>query len=192
MVIPDHLTWLQRNLYAGQEATVGTEHGITYWFQIKKGVHQGCIFSPCLFNLICRVHPEKAMAPHSSTLAWKIPWMEEPGRLQSMGSQRVGHDWATSLSLFTFIHWRRKWQPTPVFLPEESQGQGAWWADVYGVAQSRTWLEWLSSSSSKMQRCVINRIHHVQRQSRWDLGRLVCLHCSFLNFPSAQCLKFHH
>ena len=44
----------------------------------------------------------KAMAPHSSTLAWKIPWMEEPGRLQSMGSLRVGHDWATSLSLFTF------------------------------------------------------------------------------------------
>ena len=46
--------------------------------------------------------PEKAMATHSSTLAWKIPWTEEPGRLQSMGSQRVGHDWATSLSLFTF------------------------------------------------------------------------------------------
>ena len=65
---------------------------------------------------------EKAMAPHSSTLAWKIPWMEEPGRLQSMGSQRVEHDWATSLSLFTFMHWRRKWQPTPVFLPWESQG----------------------------------------------------------------------
>ena len=61
-----------------------------------------------------------AMAPHSSTLAWKIPWMGEPGRLQSMGSQRVGHDWATSLSLFTFMHWRRKWQPTPVFLPGES------------------------------------------------------------------------
>ena len=55
--------------------------------------------------------PEKAMAPHSSTLAWKIPWMEELGRLQSMGSLRVGHDWATSLSLFTFMHWRRKWQP---------------------------------------------------------------------------------
>ena len=52
------------------------------------------------------------MTPHSSTLAWKIPWMEEPGRLQSMGSLRVGHDWATSLSLFTFVHWRRKWQPT--------------------------------------------------------------------------------
>ena len=65
------------------------------------------------------------MAPHSSTLAWKIPWPEEPSRLQSMGLQRVGHDWVTSLSLFTFMHWRRKWQPTPVFLPGESQGQGS-------------------------------------------------------------------
>ena len=63
------------------------------------------------------------MAPHSSTLALKIPWMEEPGRLQSM--LRVGHDRANSLSLFTFMHWRRKWQPTPVFLPGESQGQGS-------------------------------------------------------------------
>ena len=57
---------------------------------------------------------------HSSTLAWRITWTEEPGRLQSMGSRRVGHDWATSLSLFTFMHWRRKLQPTPVFLPGES------------------------------------------------------------------------
>ena len=65
---------------------------------------------------------EKAVAPHSSTLAWKIPWMEEPGGLQSVGSLRVGQDWAVSLSLFTFMHWRRKWQPTPVFLPGESQG----------------------------------------------------------------------
>ena len=136
------------------------------------------------------------MAPHSSTLAWKIPWMEEPGRLQSMGSLRVGQDWATSLSLFTFMHWRRKWQPTPVFFPGESQGRGslvgchlwghkesdtterlhfhfslwcigernsnplqcsclenardggAWWAAVYGAAQSQTRLKWLSSSSS--------------------------------------------
>ena len=86
------------------------------------------------------------MAPHSSTLAWKIPWMEEPGGLQSMGSLRVGHDWATSLSLFTFMHWRRKWQPTPVFLPGESQGQGAWWAAIFGVAQSRTRLKRLSRS----------------------------------------------
>ena len=68
---------------------------------------------------------DKAMAPHSSTLAWQTPWMEEPGRLQFMGLLRVGHDWATSLSLFTFLHWRRKWQPTPVFLPGESQGWGS-------------------------------------------------------------------
>ena len=70
---------------------------------------------------------EKAMATHSSTLAWKIPWTEEPGRPQSMRSWRVRHDWATSRSLFTFMHWRRKWQPTPVFLPGESQG---WWSLV--------------------------------------------------------------
>ena len=62
------------------------------------------------------------MATHSSTLAWKIPWTEEPGSLQSVGSQRVGHNRATSLSLFTFMHWIRKRQPTPVFLPRESQG----------------------------------------------------------------------
>ena len=68
---------------------------------------------------------DKAVAPHSSALAWKIPWMEEAGGLQSMGSLGVGHNWATSLSLFTFMHWRRKWQPTPVFLPGESQGQGS-------------------------------------------------------------------
>ena len=68
---------------------------------------------------------EKAMATHSSTLAGKVPWMEEPGRLQSTGSLRVRHDLATSLSLVTFMHWRRKWQPTPVFLPGESQGQGS-------------------------------------------------------------------
>ena len=55
---------------------------------------------------------EKAMALHSSTLAWKIPWVEETCGLQSMGSQRVGQNWATSLSLFIFMHWRRKWQPT--------------------------------------------------------------------------------
>ena len=66
---------------------------------------------------------EKAMTPHSRTLAWKIPWREEPGGLQSMGSLRVGHDWATSLSLFTLMHWSRQWHPTPVLLPGKSHGQ---------------------------------------------------------------------
>ena len=76
-----------------------------------------------LFNMLSR--SEKAMAPHSSGGAWKIPWTEDPGRLQSRGSLRVGHNWVTSLSLFTFLHWRRKWQPTWLFFPGESQGRGS-------------------------------------------------------------------
>ena len=84
---------------------------------------QICLFFYLLFCIGVYPITEKAMAPHSSTLAWQIPWMGEPGGLKSMGSLGVGHDWATSLSLFTFMHWRRKWQPSPVFLPGESQGQ---------------------------------------------------------------------
>ena len=67
----------------------------------------------------------EATAPHSSALSWRIPGTGEPGGLRSMGSLRVGHDWVTSRSLFTLMHWRRKWQPTPVFLPGESQGRGS-------------------------------------------------------------------
>ena len=79
------------------------------------------------------------MAPHSSTLAWKIPRTEEPGRLQSMGSLGVGHDGATSLSLFTFMLWRRKWQPTPVFLPGESQGRvSLMGCRLWGLTESDT------------------------------------------------------
>ena len=95
---------------------------------------------------------EKAMAPHSSTLAWKIPWMEEPGRLQSMGSRRVGHDWVTSLSLFTFWNCIGEGNGNPLQCSclENPRDRGAWLAAVYGVAQSRTRLKWLSSSSSRM------------------------------------------
>ena len=67
---------------------------------------------------------EKAVAPTPVPVP-QNPRAEEPSGLQSMGSQRVGLDWATSLSLFTFTHRRRKWQPTPVFLPGESQGRGS-------------------------------------------------------------------
>ena len=87
------------------------------------------------------------MAPHSSTLAWKIPGMEEPGRLQSMGSLRVRHDWATSLSFFTFMHWRKNGIPLQCSCLENPREGGTWWAAVYGVAQSRTQLKRLSSSS---------------------------------------------
>ena len=98
---------------------------------------------------------EKAMAPHSSTLAWKIPWTEDPGRLQSMGSWRVGHDWATSLSLFTFMHWRRKWHPLQCSHLENPRDGGAWWAAIYGVAQSWTRLKRLSSMVSGVMICSL-------------------------------------
>ena len=106
------------------------------------------------------------MAPHSSTLAWKIPWTEEPGRLQSMGSLRVGHDWATSLSLFTFMHWRREWQPPPVFLPGESQGQRS----LVGCRLwGRTWLKRLSSSSSSSRASLV--IQTVRNPpAMWETG----------------------
>ena len=95
-----------------------------------------------LFNMLSRL-----VIPHSSTLAWKIPWTEEPGRLQSMGSLRVGHNSVTSLSLFTFMHWRRKCNPLQCSCLENPRDSGAWWAAVYGVTQSQTRLKQLSSSS---------------------------------------------
>ena len=100
----------------------------------------------CINYLLLHHKLEKAMAPHSSTLGWKIPWMEDPGRLQSMGSRRVGHDWATSLSLFTFMHWRRNGNPLQCSCLENPRDGGTGWAAVSGVAQSRTQLKWLSSS----------------------------------------------
>ena len=75
-------------------------------------------------------------------VVWKIPWTEEPGRLQSMGSLRVGHNWATSLSLFTFMHWRRKWQPIPVFLPRESQGRGSLVGCCLSMGSHRVGHDW--------------------------------------------------
>ena len=87
------------------------------------------------------------MAPHFSTLAWKIPWTEEPGRLQSMGSLRVRHDWVTSLSLSCIGEGNGN--PLQCSCLENPGDGGAWWAAVCGVAQSRTWLKQLSSSSSR-------------------------------------------
>ena len=99
-------TWSRNNLVLMSVATA------------PLGISEGCVV-----NLT-----GEGNGTQSSTLAWKIPWIEEPGRLQSTGSQRVGYDWATSLSLFTFMHWRRKWQTTPVFFPGESQG----WRSLVG------------------------------------------------------------
>ena len=77
------------------------------------------------------------MAPHSSILAWKIPWTEEPGR-QSMGSLRVGHNWKTSLSLSCIGEGNGN--PLQCSCLENPRDWGAWWAAVYGVAQSQTRL----------------------------------------------------
>ena len=88
------------------------------------------------------------MATHSSTLAWQIPWTEEPGRLQSMGSLGVGHNWATSLSLFTFMHWKGNGNPLQCSCLENLRDGGAWWAALSGVTQSQKGLKRLSISSS--------------------------------------------
>ena len=88
------------------------------------------------------------MAPHSSTLAWKIPWMEKPGRLQSMGSLGVGHDWATSLSFSLSCTGEGNGNPLQCSCLENPRDEGACWAAVYVVAQSWTRLKQLSSSSS--------------------------------------------
>ena len=90
-------------------------------FPLRAEMKQRCLLLPLYFNTVLDI-PGEGNGNPLGTLAWKIPWTEEPGRLQSMGSWRVRHDWETSLSPFTFMHWRRKWQSTPVFLPGESQG----------------------------------------------------------------------
>ena len=123
------------------------------YFLKKKNVWMVVFKQQLLLNFSSTCQTEKAMAPHSSTLDWKIPWTEEPERLQSMGWLRVRHDWATSLSLFTFMHWRRKWQPTPVFLPGEFQGRrslvgchlwdrriGHNWSDLAAAVPAKTEL----------------------------------------------------
>ena len=105
---------------------------------------------------------EKAMAPHSSTLAWKIPWTEELGRLQSMGSRRVRHDWVTSLSL------SRTGEANGNSLQcsclENPRDRGAWWAAVHWVAQSRTRLKQLSSSSSSRKQTLQKSTNSPRRQ----------------------------
>ena len=111
--------WIFRLLFGANFYYKSKFPGIQRFSDVNATVPGLCLH----FTEMRLLEPEKAMAPHSSTLAWKIPRMEEPGRLQSLVSIRVGDDWGTSLSLFTFMNWRRKWQPTAVFLPGESQGQ---------------------------------------------------------------------
>ena len=99
--------------------------------------------------IACSLKPwlEKAMASHSSTLAWKIPWKEEPGRLQSMGSRRVGHTEQIHFHFSLSCIGEGNGNPLQCSCLENPRDRGAWWAAVYGVAWSRTRLKRLSSSS---------------------------------------------
>ena len=96
-----------------------------------------------VFAALCDYHTEKAMAPHSSTLAWEIPWTEEPGRLQSVGSLGVRH-FHFSLSCIG----KGNGNPLQCSCLDNPRDGEAWWAAVHGVTQSQTRLKWLSSSSS--------------------------------------------
>ena len=117
------------------------------------------------------------MASHSSTLAWKIPWTKDPGGPQSMGSLRVGHDRATSLSLFTFMHWRRKWQPTPVFLPGESQGRGS-------LVGCHLWGRTESDTTEATQQQQQQQQQH--RQNIRDCFRIMIFEHSIFGIRSAE------
>ena len=137
---------------------------------------------------------QKALATHSSTLAWKIPWMEEPGRLQSMVSLRVGRDWVTSLSLFTFMHWRRKWQPTPMFLPGESRGRGSlvgchlWGCNRVGHDQCKLAASGASDLLTRQCCCQAGALLHL---SEWDLDFMQVLTCEGLwNISSTKKMWF--
>ena len=114
---------------------------------------------------------EKAMAPHSSTLAWKIPWMEEPGRLQSMGSLRVEQDWATSLSPSCIGEGNDN--PLQCSCLENPRDGGAWWAAICGVAQSQTRLKRLSSSSSSSSsiNSIYLHLHHAQSLHIYEISK---------------------
>ena len=101
---------------------------------------------------------EKAMAPHSSTLAWKIPWMEEPGGLQPMGSLRVGTTERLHFHVSLSCIGEGSGNPLQCSCLENPRDGGAWWAAVYGVAQSQTGLKRLSSSSSIMQRMQVQSL----------------------------------
>ena len=143
MGIPDHFTCLLWNLYAGQEATVRTRNGTMDWFQIRKGVCQGCILSPCLFNLLL---PGKSHGRRS--LVGCSPWDR----------------WELDMTQWLHFHFsfsctgEGNGNPFQCSCLENPRDGGAWWAAVYGVAQSWTWLKQLS------------RIHHAKCRAGWIIS----------------------
>ena len=112
---------------------------------------------------------EKAMAPHSSTFAWKIPWTEEPGRLQSMRSLRVRHDWAERLHFPFSLSCIGEGNGNPLQNSglENPRDGGSWQAAIYGVTQSQTGLKRLSSSSSNayIRKLILGSSYIVERSA---------------------------
>jgi len=137
-------------------------------------------------NATCRNMDGEGNGTPLQYFAWKIPWMEDPGGLQSMGSLRVRHNWATSLSLFTFMHWRGKQHPTPVFSPGESQGQGSLVAAVYGVTQSRKRLKRLSSRNMDFTMLTILQFTVLSGVSQIEKDKHMI---SLIQFSSVQSLS---
>ena len=112
------------------------------------------------------------MAPLSSTLAWKITWTEEPVRLQSMGSLRVGHNWATSLSFSLSCIGEGNGNPLQYSCLENPRDGGAWWAAIYGVVQSRTRLKWLSNTPWKK---AMTHLDSILKSRDITLSTKICL-----------------
>ena len=138
-----------------------------------------------LYIVVCII--EEGNGTPLRTLAWKTPWTEEPGRLQSMGSLRVRRDGATSLSLFSFLHWRRKWQPTPVFLPGESQGRGRL-GGLPSMGSHRVEHDWPDLASAL---CIIPVSLLTKPEQSWSKNRQVeckCLFCAVTTHLKADLL----
>ena len=115
------------------------------WAQWSFLCASGSLVFLYMFRFLLKKTQEKAMATHSSTLAWQISWKEEPGRLQSMGSLGIGHNWATSLSLSCIGEGNGN--PFQCSCLENPRDGGAWWAAVYEVTQSWTRLKRVSSKA---------------------------------------------
>ena len=168
MGIPDHLSmefsrqeyWSGYFLLQGIFPTQGSNPGLLHCRQILYCLsHWGSPwmwYKDDLKKGYLEDSAEKALAPDSSTLAWKIPWMEEPGGLWSMGSLRVGHKEQLHFH-FSLSHiGEGNGNPLQCSCLENPRDGGAWWAAVYGITQSWTQLKWLSSSSSSSRgfRCL--------------------------------------
>ena len=139
--------------------------------EVADGFQIAGFVSPGLRNLCLeKTSLLVAMATHCSTLAWKIPWMEEPGRLQSMGSLRVEHDWVTSLSCIG----GGNGNPLQCSCLENPRDDGAWWAAIYGVTQSRTRLKRLSSSSllveHREENISFHKVKYIYRSNRSNIS----------------------